>query len=46
MGQDVVEVKIMIDMVLVKKVVLGFEQDVWAVRGMGRILLRPTCFTL
>ena len=35
-GQDGVEVKSMIDLVLVKKEMLRFVQDVRAVRGMGR----------
>ena len=35
-GQDGVEVKIMIDLVLVKKDILRFLQDVRAMRGMGR----------
>ena len=34
-GQDGVEVKSMIDLVLVKKDILRFGQDVKAVRGMG-----------
>ena len=38
-GQDGVEVKSMIDRVLVKKDMLRFVQDVRAVRGMGRSLL-------
>ena len=39
MGQDGVEVKGMIDLVLVKKDMLLYVQDVRAVRGMGRDLL-------
>ena len=35
-GQDGVEVKSMIDLVVVKKYMLRFVQDVRAVRGMGR----------
>ena len=35
-GQDKVEVKSIIDLVLVKKYTLCFVQDVRAVRGMGR----------
>ena len=38
MGQDRVEVKNMIDLVLVKKDMLYFVQDMRAVRGMGRAL--------
>ena len=37
-GQDKVEVKRIIDLVLVKKYMLCFVQDVRAVRGMGRSL--------
>ena len=35
-GQNVVEVKSMIDQVLLKKDMLCFVQDVRAMRGMGR----------
>ena len=35
-GQDGVKVKTMIDLVLVKKALLHYVQDVRAVRGMGR----------
>ena len=35
-GQDGAEVKSMIDLVLVKKDMIHFVQDVMAVRGMGR----------
>ena len=35
-GRDGVEVNIMIDLVLVRKVMLRYEQDVRTVKGMGR----------
>ena len=35
-GQDRVEIKIMIDLVMMKKDMLLYVQDVRAVRGMGR----------
>ena len=37
-GQDGVEIKSMIDLVLVKRDMLRYMQDVRAVRGMGRDL--------
>ena len=37
-GQDGVEIKSMIDLVLVKRNMLGYVQDVRTVRGMGRSL--------
>ena len=36
MGQEGVEIKSMIDLVLVKRDVLRYVQDVMAVRGIGR----------
>ena len=35
-GQDAVEIKSMIDLVVVKKDILRYVQDVRAMRGMGR----------
>ena len=40
-GQGGVETKSMIDLVLVKRDMLRYEQDVRAVRGMGRDLSDP-----
>ena len=37
-GQDGVEIKSMIDVVLVKKDIVRYVQNVRAVRGMGRSL--------
>ena len=44
-GQDRMEIKSMIDLVLVKRNMLRYVQAVRAVRGMGRGL-RPPCYTV
>ena len=44
--QDGVEIKSMIELVLVKKDMLHYVQDVKAVRGMGKRPLRSPCCTM
>ena len=45
-GRDGVEIKSMIDLVLGKRDILRYVQDVRMVRGMGAHPLRPLCCTV